>query len=344
MVKAVLTLAEIPATTWNFGYSKAFPEGSAGTGSGDTGATMIAFSGNPLDRANAKRGDAAWIASQRNNGRALVLPLWKLQPLLLGAEGASGEGKLGFLESGLASGLGAPDAVEVFLGLDGETPYFARDISHLSDPLGASLASHGHFRDARSAASLLEPRDIAILGQAKALIDWHNRHGFCAQCGTPTTIADGGYRRICPVCKAEHFPRTDPAVIMLVVAGDLCLLGRNKRFAGGHYSTLAGFVEPGESIEEAVRREVLEEVGVRVGEVSYFASQPWPFPSNLMIGCFAQAENADIHVDGEEILAARWFDRATIRRLISGESSEIGIPRRDAIAFHLIRAWAEGGT
>jgi NAD+ diphosphatase len=129
---------------------------------------------------------------------------------------------------------------------------------------------------------------------------------------------------------------------MLVTAQDRCLLGRNKRFAGGHYSTLAGFLEPGETIEEAVRREVYEEVGVQVGEVRYFASQPWPFPSNLMIGCFAEADTDAIQVDGNEILAARWFDRETVKRLLKRESNEVGLPRGDAIAFHLIRHWAEG--
>jgi NAD+ diphosphatase len=304
---------------------------------------MIAFSGNPLDRASEKRSDTAWLAAKRREAEARVLPLWKLQPLLLGPEKALEDVKLGFLEGALASGLGAPDAAEVFLGLDGDTPYFARDISALTDPLAASLASHGHFRDARSAAGLLPAPDIAILGQAKALIDWHKRHGFCANCGSATAIADGGYRRLCPVCKAEHFPRTDPVVIMLVTAGEHCLLGRNKRFAGGHYSTLAGFIEPGETIEEAVKREVYEEVRVRVDRVRYFASQPWPFPSNLMIGCFAESEATDIQVDGDEIVAARWFDRATVKRLINGDSDEVGLPRSDAIALHLIRRWAEEG-
>ena len=302
---------------------------------------MIAFAGNPLDRASDRRADAAWLAGRRNDPAARVLPLWKLQPLLLGPENATGMTSLGFLDGYLASGLGASDAVEVFLGVNGAGPYFARDISSLPDPLAASLASHGHFRDARSAASLLPAEEIAILGQAKALIDWHNRHGFCAQCGSATEIGDGGYRRICPACKAEHFPRTDPAVFMLVTAGDRCLLGRNKRFTGGHYSTLAGFLEPGETIEEAVRREVYEEVRVRVGAVYYFASQPWPFPSNLMIGCFAEAATDAIEVDGNEILAARWFDRETVKRLLNGQSSEVSLPRRDAIAFHLIRHWAE---
>jgi NAD+ diphosphatase len=302
---------------------------------------MIAFSGNPLDRASEKRSDAAWLAAQRDDPKARVLPLWKLQPLLLGPQDAAKETKLGFIEGALASGLGAADAAEVFLGLDGEGPCFARDISALADPLAAALASHGHFRDARSAALLLADDEIAILGQAKALIDWHKRHGFCAVCGAVTMLSDGGYRRLCPRCKAEHFPRTDPAVIMLVTAGEHCLLGRNKRFAGGHYSTLAGFIEPGETIEEAVRREVLEEVRIRVGRVTYFASQPWPFPSSLMIGCFAEGLPGEIQVDGNEILTARWFERADVKRLLDGRSREVTLPRRDAIAFHLISHWAE---
>ena len=304
---------------------------------------MFAFAGNPLDRASEKRSDSAWLAAARAAPGSRVLPLWKLQPLLLGPEDSARSTELAFVESGLANGLGAADAAEVFLGLQGTTAFFARDISALPDPLAAALAGLGHFRDARAAAALLPLQQVAIMGQAKALLDWHNRHGFCSQCGAPTLPSEGGYRRVCKRCQTEHFPRTDPAVIMLVTARDHCLLGRNKRFAGGHYSTLAGFVEPGETIEEAVRREVFEEVHVRVNGVRYFATQPWPFPFNLMIGCFAEADMDDIAVDGHEILTARWFDRATVRRLITGESNEVSLPRREAIAFHLIRTWAEGG-
>ena len=303
---------------------------------------MIAFTGNPLNRAAEKRNDPAWLKMARSDPRARVLPLWKLQPLLLGPESTVQATRLGFIDAGLASGLGAGDAVEIFLGLEHDIPYFARDISALADPLAAALASLGHFRDARAAASLLPESETAIMGQAKALLDWNNRHGFCSNCGTRTESADAGYRRICPRCKAEHFPRTDPAVIMLVVSDDHCLLARNKRFTGGHYSTLAGFVEPGETVEESVRREVYEEVHIPVDGVRYFGCQPWPFPCNLMIGCYANARARDIAVDGDEILTARWFDRATVRKLITGESDEIGLPRRDAIAFHLIETWARG--
>src|SRR5262249_39139920 len=159
-------------------------------------------------------------------------------------------------------------------------------------------------QDMRPAALLLPGADTAILGQAKALIDWHQRHSFCPNCGAATTLADGGYRRLCPQCAAEHFPRTDPVVIMLPILGDHCLLGHNKRFPPALYSAFAGFVEPGETIEEAVRRELREEVTLDVGTVTYHASQPWPFPSALMIGCYAEARSRDFQIDGHEIEAA----------------------------------------
>ncbi len=300
---------------------------------------MIAFSGNPLNRVSGRRADPAWLAAARRDAKTRVLLLWKLQPMLKGPEDATKSTELAFVEGGAASLLGEAGATEVFLGLDGDVAYFARDVSSLAQ----APASLGHFREARAAAALLPGNEVAILGQAKALLDWHQRHGFCARCGAATVLADAGYRRLCPACRTEHFPRTDPAVIMLVTAGERCLLGRNKRFLGGLYSTLAGFIEPGETIEEAVAREVLEEVNLRIGRVRYFASQPWPFPASLMIGCFAESLTHDIAVDGEEIIAARWFDRASVKRLIAGESGEIGLPRRDAIAFHLIETWAEEG-
>jgi NAD+ diphosphatase len=302
---------------------------------------IMAFSGNRLDRAGNQRHNTAWLASLRSGAHARVLPLWKLQPLLVSADGAKGSTRLGFIDGSCASGLGGDGSVEVFLGRRGEAAFFARDISGGAVPDG--LADAGQFRDARAATALLSAEQCAILAQAKSLIDWHNRHGFCANCGHATAPADGGYRRICGHCRAEHFPRTDPAVIMLVTRGAQCLLGQNRRFTGGHYSTLAGFVEPGETIEEAVAREIYEEAGLQIHRIRYFASQPWPFPSNLMIGCFAEADGSDIAIDGQEIVAAQWFDHALVRKLISGTSTEIGLPRRDAIAFHLISHWAEDG-
>jgi NAD+ diphosphatase len=303
---------------------------------------MIPFSGNPLDRASEKRTDSDFIESRRRDPSSFILPVWRLQPFLLGPE--KGPVEAGFLKPGLCEKLAGPEAPSVFLGIENGHALFALDISDARDPTSEGpIAGLGHFRDMRAAAALLPEKDVAILGQAKAMIDWHQRHGFCAQCGTRSALADAGWRRLCPECKAEHFPRTDPVVIMLGTYGDSCLVGRNKRFPGNFYSALAGFMEPGESIEEAVRRELMEEVNLKVGKVVYHATQPWPFPSSLMIGCLAEAESPDFKPDGEEISDARWLDRETARRLIAGERlPDISIPPAIAIAHHLIKAFAEG--
>jgi NAD+ diphosphatase len=228
----------------------------------------------------------------------------------------------------------------VLLGLDGSAARFARDISSLAD--ASLVGAVGGFREARPAAALLAAPQIAILAQGKALLEWHARTGFCSVCGGRTVSCDGGYRRTCTVCPAEHFPRTDPVAIMLVTDGDSCLLARNRRYGRTNiHSTLAGFIEPGESIEEAVRREVFEEVGVRTGVVRYAAAQPWPFPFSLMIGCYAEAVSKEIVVDGTEIVAARWFWRREVRDILDGRHGDVSLPRPEAIAYHLVRGWAE---
>jgi len=188
---------------------------------------------------------------------------------------------------------------------------------------------------------------LGALAQARSLTQWHARHRFCANCATETAMANGGYRRDCPSCGAEHFPRVDPVVIMLAIdnreGGDNCLLGRQPRFLPGMYSCLAGFVEPGETIEDAVRRETFEEAGIRIGRVAYHASQPWPFPSSLMIGCHAEALTRDIIPDETELEDARWFSRAEARAILAGTHPDgVRAPPPMAIAHHLIRAWAEG--
>ncbi len=303
---------------------------------------MIPFSGNPLDRASEKRVDADWVAAKRRDPSSLILPMWRLQPFLLGPENARDRLEAGFLRPGLAESL-APNGICIFLGLEGDNAYFALDISEARDPAGEGpLAGLGHFREMRGASMLLPAKDTAILGQAKALIDWHQRHGFCARCGAPTTSTDAGYKRICSSCNAEHFPRTDPVVIMLATHGDACLLGRGKQFPRGFYSALAGFIEPGETIEEAVRREIHEEAGVRIGDVRYFTTQPWPFPSSLMIGCFAEAESRDIRLDEIELADARWETRDAVRAVLAGDQDRgFFLPPFIAIAHHLIRTWAE---
>ncbi len=304
---------------------------------------MIPFSGNPLHRASEKRSDATFIEAKRRDPSSLVLLLWRLQPFLLGPDNTPAPLELGLLRPGLADSLAAPDAPSVFLGLEGNNAMFALDISAAHDPANVGpLVGLGHFREARGAAMLLGARDAAILGQAKAMIDWHQRHGFCARCGAATIVADAGYKRVCPSCNTEHFPRTDPVVIMLATHGDACLVGRGKQFPPGMFSALAGFVEPGETIEEAVRRELMEEAGVKTGCVTYYATQPWPFPSSLMIGCFAQAENRDIKIDETELAEARWLERDLARQLLTGNSVQgLWVPPPIAIAHHLIKAWAE---
>jgi NAD+ diphosphatase len=305
---------------------------------------MIPFSGNPLNRASEKRTDAVWLQARRHDPSSLVMPMWKLKPCLLDSRKAGEAAELGLFRPGLCESLTAPDAPAVFLGLEGERALFALDISAAGDPENVGpLAGLGRFVEARAAAALLRMKDAAIMGQAKAMVDWHQRHGFCPNCGARTALADAGYRRHCDACGADHFPRTDPVVIMLGIHGDACLVGRNKRFPGKFYSALAGFMEPGETIEEAVRRELMEEVSLKVGRVRYVATQPWPFPSSLMIGCLAEAENRDFQPDGEEISDARWLSRDEAKRLLAGETMpDIAVPPSIAIAHHLIKAWALG--
>ncbi|MDE1986231.1 MAG: NAD(+) diphosphatase [Alphaproteobacteria bacterium] len=300
---------------------------------------MIAFAGNPLNRLSEKRPDTAWIAERLRDPASLILPVWRLQPFMTGGDAAL---QAGFLRPGAAESLAAPDAPCIFLGLEGARAMFARDISAAENPQhGGPLAGLGEFRELRGAAPLLPAKDLAILGQAKAMIDWHQRHGFCARCGAPSVAADAGYKRVCTVCGTEHFPRTDPAVIMLATQGDACLLGRNKNWPPDFYSALAGFLEPGESIEEAVCRELFEEAGVRAGAVRYYASQPWPFPSQLMIGCFAECESRDLVLDANEIAEAEWFTRERARALLAGALAGRRGPFSVAIAHHLIRAWIQ---
>ena len=305
---------------------------------------MIPFSGNPLNRASEKRTDTAWIESKRRDPSSLVFPMWRLQPFLLGSEKSSDPTELGLVESGLADSLAADDAPWIFLGLDGDCAMFALDISAASDPANdGPLAGRGHFRDARVAGQMVSVKGAAIIAQAKAMIDWHQRHGFCPKCGAPTKLMDAGYRRLCDKCNSEHFPRVDPVVIMLATDGDACLVGRGKLFPQGMFSALAGFIEPGETIEEAVRRELMEEASVKIGEVTYYATQPWPFPSSLMIGCFAKAENRDVKADETELAEVRWLERRVARELVAGKRVDgIMVPPPIAIAHHLIKTWALG--
>jgi NAD+ diphosphatase len=187
---------------------------------------------------------------------------------------------------------------------------------------------------------MVPPEQLSAVAQAKSLVSWHQRHGFCANCGTKSSMAEGGWKRVCPSCKTEHFPRTDPVVIMLVEKGDKCLLGRQKQFAPGMYSCLAGFVEAAETIEDAVKREIFEEAGIRCTDVTYYMTQPWPYPSSLMIGCSARAISDEITVDKMELEDARWFDRDEAMLMWKREHPDgLAGPHPFAIAHHLLGRW-----
>jgi NAD+ diphosphatase len=305
---------------------------------------VIPFAGNPLNRASEKRTDPDWIESKRRDPSSLVLPMWRLEPFLLEPTRSGSPIALGLLRPGVADALAGAEAPCIFLGLDGDRAVFALDVSEAGHPANVGpLAGLGYFREARTAAQMVSIRDTAIIAQAKALIDWHQRHGFCPRCGAPTKMTDAGYRRLCGKCNAEHFPRVDPVVIMLATDGEACLVGRGKQFPPGMFSALAGVVEPGETIEEAVRRELMEEACVKVGEVTYYATQPWPFPSSLMIGCFAKAESRYAKADENELAEVRWIERSIARELIEGKQVDgLRVPPPIAIAHHLIKTWALG--
>lgn len=295
------------------------------------------FSGNPLDRADAQRRDSAWLARAQAHFASRFLPFQDLRVLLRG-------NALGWVSAAEVEGV-SNGAAPILLGLDGEVAHFAVDLPGGQDPLaGMSLGGGWRFEDCRTAAMRLPGPDTGVVAQARAQLGWHDRHRFCSQCGAPTAAERGGLLRRCGPCGAEHFPRTDPVVIMLIHQDDQCLLGqpRGPLVRMGMYSALAGFMDQGESIEEAVRREVQEEAGILVGEVSYHSSQPWPFPSSLMIGCLGRAQSTEIRIDQEEMADVRWFSRADVLAALEHSSPSLKVPGPMAIAHHLIKDWALG--
>ena len=301
---------------------------------------LLGYTASILARVAERRSDEAFLAACAADAKAGTFAIGG--ELVVMRRTANGPDPLFRAEEACAL---APVAETVFLGLVGEAGRFGIAL----DP-EATKSLKGRpdlvVTDLRSIAvqGLVPPNDLAPLAEAKALLAWHARHRFCANCGAPTRMTQAGWKRECPSCKVEHFPRTDPVVIMLAISGDRCLLGRAGRFVANMWSCLAGFVEPGESIEEAARRETLEEAGITCGRVKYFASQPWPFPMSLMIGCHAQATSSEITVDREELEDARWFTRDETALMFIGQHPEgISIPPPIAIAHHIIRAWVEEG-
>ena len=299
---------------------------------------QIVFSGSSLDRAALRRRDAAWLRERLADDATRVLPVWRLAPLVRSGDAP----KLAWATPALLDGReAAPEPV--FLGVADGVAHFAADLSDRPEPL-AEFGFDGvaHFPDLRAVAGLLPPGDAAIAAQARHLVDWHSRHGFCPGCGEATRPKDGGWARWCNACSTEHFPRTDPVVIMLVLDGERCLLGRQPAWPRPFFSALAGFVEGGETLEEAVQREVAEEAGLAVSNVRYLASQPWPFPASLMLGCTAHATTREIVVDRTELEEADWFTKDEVRAALAAPTARLAVPPPMAIAHHLIRAWVDG--
>ncbi len=296
----------------------------------------IAFAGSPMERADQIRCDPDALASHMN-WRAKVLLMDGLLPQM-DTEGALQWATLADVED---------DAELVFLGLLDGKAHFA--------PVPQAGASGPAYTMPRAYAAIqqLQAEDLAIYGGARSLVDWHARHRFCANCGSATKLTKGGWQRHCDTCGADHFPRTDPVTIMLVEnagfeGGPRLLLGRQPRFPPRSFSALAGFVEPGETIEEAVAREVFEEAGLTVRNVEYIATQPWPFPSQLMIGCYCETEDSEITIDALELEEARWFSRAEVAMAMedakqggAGEMAPFTVPPPTAIAHSLLRWWLE---
>jgi NAD+ diphosphatase len=280
------------------------------------------FTGGTLDRADHLRTDDAALSAMRADASARVLLLEGLDPLT-GEDGGIGWRPV----------VAADTAKELlFLGLDAGEPRFAA--LEPSGPRSGSMA-------VLQLLHRLPPAQVALYAAARSLVDWHYRHGFCARCGAATTVFRGGWARRCDSCKAEHFPRVDPVVIMLAEHGDRVLLGRQPQFPPRMYSALAGFIEPGESLEEAVARELHEEAGVRALSVRYVLSQPWPFPSSLMIGCIAPVEHDLIRLDTNELQDAIWLSREEVRAVLRAEpGARIMTPPPLAIAHSLLQAWA----
>ena len=306
-------------------------------------AETVTFGGSALDRRAFLRRDAAGLAAALASGR--VLPLWRGKPLMDGDHPVwvpAGHPVLALANE------------PVFLGIDDGVARFAADLSDWSPEAGAegieagffdaSVQQHpavteGGFTELRGVMTLLTPREAELVATAKALLQWHRSHGFCSTCGAKSEIAQGGWQRNCPACGAQHFPRTDPVVIMLVTHGNSVLLGRSPGWPEGMFSLLAGFVEPGETIEAAVRREVQEETGVTCGAVSYLASQPWPFPASLMIGARTEATATAITLDPQELEQALWLSREELVTVFAGRHPVIRPSRNGAIAHFILRAW-----
>jgi NAD+ diphosphatase len=298
------------------------------------------FAGNPLDRASDRRGDEDWLQARLTDPESLAIALWNGAPMVETTR--DGGVQLAYFGARLAESLSGGAEKRLFLGLWKETAVFAVDFEGSADPSEGPLQGLGRFEDLRGLALRLPASEAAIAATAKGMFEWRRRHRHCPACGAASEVADGGWKRVCPACNAQHFPRTDPVVIMLPVQGERCLVGRQAVWPEGMWSALAGFLEPGESVEEACARELKEEAALETLSVRYHSTQPWPYPNSLMIGLIAEVADGEATPDQTELEAVRWFTRQEARALIAGEIEGAFAPPPLAIAHQLIKAWAEG--
>lgn len=306
---------------------------------------FIRYAGGHLDRAGLFRKDEDWISAKLANPKTQIVPVWRSKNLV---DDLSSAPKSRVVDRADASEILELAHQTTLLGISGDVAYFAADISSLEEEPAHALVNQGDFVDLRQVGPLLGADESSLLAHARGMLFWHKRHQHCGVCGAPTKSKEGGHMRKCTSteCGAPSFPRTDPAVIMLIThqpaSGPAqCLLGRQAIWPEGNYSTLAGFVEPGESLEEAVAREVQEEAGIRVKNVTYQASQPWPFPASIMLGFWGEATTTDIQIDEHEIEAAGWFDAPDLRTFgeWGDDDTKFHLPRKDSIARFLIETW-----
>jgi NAD+ diphosphatase len=297
------------------------------------------FSTYFIDRVSDSRPDAEWLSAKLENEATCFIPVWNLKNLLTDESVP----RPVYLSPGDAQDLLHEAESMILLGVTPERTYFAIGLSSDEDSPPSGLARLGQFRDLRWIASTLDERDIALLAYAQAMTYWHCRHQYCGDCGSPTQSLEGGSLRVCinDQCEQQHFPRTDPAIIVLITCGERCLLGRKSWWPEAMYSNVSGFVEPGESLEDALVREVHEEVGVEVVEMTYHSSQPWPFPSSLMLGFTAVAASETIRIDEDELEDAAWFSREEMRSRL--QQGTLRLPMPVSISFRLIEEWFDAG-
>lgn len=290
------------------------------------------FAGPYLDRASHRRDDPDWFAAALADPDSRIIAVWNSRNLVTQGETPHAA----YLELAQLPVANRDGAELILLGRFGTRSVFVFEFEGLEPP---PMADGMHFEELRMVASLLAAEEAGLLSYARAMIFWRRRHRFCGTCGAQTIAGKGGHIRVCtnPACRHEEFPRLDPAIIVLISDGERALLGRQASWPAGRYSTIAGFVEPGESLEDAVAREVLEETGVHVDSIEYHSSQPWPFPSSLMLGFTAHAVTTDIHLRDQELEDARWFTRAQIA------SGHPKVPPSISISFRLIESWFDAG-